>query len=109
MMFRLPVCPHCGTVYRYKDTKKAIKEKKNICYHCQKEFKVKYFPYILVDIVLLLALCIAVNILLLNRMTALNLFALFGVTLAFMLAGYLLVPFFIRFVKIENTKNKKKK
>lgn len=27
-MFKLPVCPHCGTIYRYKDVKKELEKKK---------------------------------------------------------------------------------
>ncbi|WP_405356346.1 MJ0042-type zinc finger domain-containing protein [Ruminococcus sp.] len=111
-MFRLPVCPHCGTVYRYKDTKQAIRNKENTCYHCQKRFRAKMFPYILVGAILPLALCIGLNIFLLTRMTDLQLLPLFGVTLGFMLIIYLIIPFFTKFKKIEDgskeQSNKKK-
>lgn len=111
-MFRLPVCPHCGTVYRYKDTKQAIRNKENTCYHCQKRFRAKMFPYILVGVILPLALCIGLNIFLLTRMTDLQLLPLFGVTLGFMLIIYLIIPFFTKFKKIEDgskeQSNKKK-
>lgn len=106
-MFRLPVCPHCGTVYRYKDTKQAIRNKENTCYHCQKRFRVKMFPYILVGAILPLALCIGLNIFLLTRMTDLQLLPLFGVTLGFMLIIYLIIPFFTKFKKIEDESKEK--
>ena len=101
-MFRLPVCPHCGTVYRYKDTKTAIKNKENECYHCQKRFKAKLFPYILVGALIPLILCIALNIFLLTRMTNLQLLPLFAVTIVFLLIIYIIIPFFTKFKKIED-------
>ena len=111
-MFHLPVCPHCGTVYRYKDTKQAIKKKENTCYHCQKRFRATVFPFILVGAILPLALCIGINIFLLTRMTDLLLLPLFAVTIGFLLIIYLIIPFFTKFKKIEDgskEKNNKKK
>ena len=111
-MFHLPVCPHCGTVYRYKDTKQAIRKKDNTCYHCQKRFRARVFPYILVGAVLPLVLCIALNIFLLTRMTNLSLLPLFAVTLGFLLIIYIIIPFFTKFKKIEDEskdKNHQKK
>lgn len=111
-MFHLPVCPHCGTVYRYKDTKAAIKQKENVCYHCEKRFRAKLFPYIIVGAIIPLAVCIGLNIFLLTRMTDLLLLPLFGVTLVFLLIIYLIIPFFTKFKKIEDESkeqsNKKK-
>lgn len=101
-MFRLPVCPHCGTVYRYKDTKEAIKKKDNICYHCKKKFRTKIFPYIIIGAVLPLIICIAVNIFLLTRMENLLIIPLFAVALIFILIIYLIIPFFAKFRKTED-------
>ena len=100
-MFRLPVCPHCGTIYRYRDTKKAWKQKKNICYHCEKPFSAKLMPYAAIEALILLPLCIGFNILLLNRMIKLDLIALFAATGGFILLGYLLFPYFVHFIKPE--------
>ena len=111
-MFHLPVCPHCGTVYRYKDTRQAIRKKDNTCYHCQKRFRAKLFPYILVGAIIPLVLCIALNIFLLTRMINLEILPLFAVTLGFMLIIYIIIPFFTKFKKIEDEskeKNHKKK
>ena len=105
-MFRLPVCPHCGTVYRYKDTKDAIRKKNNTCYHCQKEFRARIFPYLLVGALIPLVLCIGMNIFLLTRMENLQLIPLFAVTLLCLLIIYLIIPFFTKFKKSEN-QNKK--
>ncbi|MBQ3331513.1 MAG: hypothetical protein IJG87_10100 [Ruminococcus sp.] len=100
-MFRLPVCPHCGTVYRYRDTKQAIIKKENVCYHCQKKFKARIFPYLLVGALIPLALCIGFNIFLLSRMTDLELLPLFAATLVGILIIYLIIPFFTKFKKIN--------
>ena len=105
-MFRLPVCPHCGTVYRYKDTKDAIRKKDNTCYHCKKEFRARIFPYLLVGALIPLVLCIGMNIFLLTRMENLQLIPLFAVTLLCLLIIYLIIPFFTKFKKSEN-QNKK--
>ena len=106
-MFRLPVCPYCGTVYRYRDTKEAVRNKENTCYHCQKKFKAKIFPYLLIGAVIPLVCCIAVNIFLLTRMETLQLIPLFAVTLVFMLIIYLIIPFFTKFKKMkDDTDNK---
>lgn len=37
-MFRLPVCPHCRTIYHYGDVRKNRNEKVIQCYHCKKSF-----------------------------------------------------------------------
>ena len=106
-MFHLPVCPHCGTVYRYKDTRQAIKNKDNTCYHCQKRFRARLFPTIFVGAIIPLVLCIAINIFLLTRMTNLQLLPLFAVTLGFLLIVYIIIPFFTKFKKIEEESNEK--
>lgn len=109
-MFRLPVCPHCGTVYRYKDTKNAVRNKENTCYHCRKPFKAKVFPYILIGAVLPLAACIGINLFLLTRMDHLQLLPLFGVTLVFILIICLLIPFFTHFkITKDNIKEESNK
>lgn len=105
-MFRLPVCPHCGTVYRYKDTKEAIRNKENTCYHCQKRFRARIFPYLIVGALLPIFISIAVNIFLLTRMKTLQLIPLFAVTLLGLLIIYLIIPFFTKFKKIEDKEKK---
>ena len=108
-MFHLPTCPHCGTVYRYKDTREAIKKKENTCYHCQKRFRVRMFPTIVSSAILPIILCIALNIFLLKRMTNLQLIPLFIITMLFILLIFLIIPFFTVFKKIEDGSDKKDK
>ena len=100
-MFKLPVCPHCGTVYRFRDTVKAVAQKENVCYHCQKKFKAKFFPDILVAAAIAIAASIGMNLLILSRITSFNLFPLFAVTIGLLLLVILVIPFFTRFKKIE--------
>lgn len=107
-MFKLPVCPHCGTVYRFKDTAKAIRNKDNECYHCHQRFKAKVFPYMLIEAVILIAGSIGLNLLILSRSSSLNIIPLFAVTLGFILLIVVLIPFFTRFIKTETTKQTSK-
>ena len=101
-MFKLPVCPHCGTVYSYEEVKAAIKNKETTCYHCQKDFKAKRFPYVIVGAAIPVILCILVNIFLLSRMAVLQTMPLFAVTLIFVFVIYLIIPFFTKFKKIDD-------
>lgn len=105
-MFKLPVCPHCGTVYRYKDTAKAIAGKQTECYHCHKEFRIKLFPYVLIEAVALIAVSIGLNLLILSRLETLNPIPLFAATIPLLLLILVLAPFFTRFVKTEKEKKK---
>ena len=100
-MFKLPVCPHCGTVYRYQDTVKAIGNKENECYHCHKSFRVKLFPDILVEAAVLIVVSIGLNLLILSRSDTLNLLPLFLTTIPLLLLILALIPFFSRFKKSE--------
>lgn len=106
-MFKLPVCPHCKTVYRYKDTVNAIKQRDNECYHCHKKFKAKIFPYVLVEALILIALSIGANLFILSRLSTFNLFPLFAVTIGFLLIIIVLLPFFTHFKKTEEDKRRK--
>ncbi|MBQ6152219.1 MAG: hypothetical protein IJJ15_00500 [Ruminococcus sp.] len=106
-MFRLPVCPHCKTVYHYQDTKKALKKKHCTCYHCEKDFKAGIFPGILVIGCIIVALSILTNMFLLTRMKSLNLIILFVSTFLFLGLLYVLIPFFVSFKKEDEKMNKK--
>ena len=100
-MFRLPVCPHCGTVYRYQDTWKAIKNRENTCYHCRKKFKAKRFPYWIAGAALPLVLCVMTNMFLLSRMSEFQLLPLLASTLGYLLLIELICPFFTKLKKTE--------
>ncbi len=108
-MFKLPTCPHCGTVYHYKEVKNAVRKKENTCYHCEKQFKATLFPGILIAALLPIALSILLNIVMLNRMQEMQLLPLFAVTLAFLLVIYLIIPFFVSFKKTGENQEKENK
>lgn len=98
-MFRLPVCPHCGTVYHYRDTIKIAGKKTAECYHCKKSFKASVFPSVLVLILIWLLLNVSTNVILLSRMKGLNLILLLGITLGYMALAAVFLPFFVKFKK----------
>jgi len=104
-MFRLPKCPHCGTIYRYKDVKEALRKKDNTCYHCEKKFRAKIFPGIIAGAGLPIILAILINILLMTRMENLELIPLFIVTVLFILLVFLILPYFTKFQKTEENSN----
>ena len=109
-MFRLPVCPHCKTVYRYGDIKKQMIKKEGTCYHCKKRFKIKRFPGILVLLAIIVLLCVVINILLLTKAVSLDILTMlimFSITIIFLVAGYFLLPFFVSFRKAEKEKKEK--
>ena len=108
-MFRLPVCPHCRTVYHYRDTVKAVQKKENRCYHCEQGFRAKLFPGVLIPIVLGIGLCIATNLLLLSQMKSLTLWWLLLCTLLYFALIAVVTPFFARFGKEEKQKHKREK
>ncbi len=108
-MFKLPVCPHCRTVYRYKDTKNAILKKDTECYHCHQQFRIKLFPYVLIEAAVLIAVCIGVNLLILSRLSSFDLFPLFAVTIGILLIVIVLIPFFTHFIKVDKDQKKSQK
>lgn len=107
-MFRLPLCPHCKTVYSYKETRKMLRQKKCSCYHCKKHFRASVFPGIFVIGGIIVALSILTNLLLLSRMTYLNVILLFVLTLLYLGLLYILLPFFVSFKKEKEETNSSK-
>ena len=61
-MLKLPVCPHCHTIYRYGDVKKTLYEKNHKCYHCNKIFIISkiriLFLFIIIALIVSLALIV---------------------------------------------------
>ena len=116
-MFRLPTCPHCDTVYRYgdivrilkQDRRKKKKERENTCYHCEKQYSVKYLPGIVIPVVVWIVLSIGTNLLMLSRMTRLNLVVMFVMTILYLILAAVITPFFIRFEKCGTKKKKQSK
>lgn len=106
-MFRLPICPHCHTIYRYSEVKKATNHKKLTCYHCKKEFSVSKKNIIL----LFIAVCViamVVNVIQLYISPSLNIMMIFATNIILVIIGLILVPYFIRFKKIFKKEDKSK-
>lgn len=109
-MFKLPVCPYCNTVYRYKRVRNIDRKEKTIfCYHCKKEFKVKRLRGTVVLGAIVLVLAVATNLAILNSLEYLNFTPLIISTVAYVILGLILFPFFIDFEKIKKTEPSKEK
>lgn len=99
-MLKLPVCPHCHTVYSYGEVRKIAKEKSHICYHCKKEFKASRKPCI-VPAIILLVLAVAANVGVLYMTPSLNFYVLVGINVFFILLAAALFPLFTVFKDIK--------
>ena len=116
-MFRLPTCPHCGTIYRYKDTFEIWKKdrrgiragRERECYHCKKAFRVAALPGMIPVGAVWAALSIGTNLLLLSRMKKLEWITMFIVTLGYMGLAFLVAPFFLQFKKVKEEKKAKRR
>ena len=107
-MFKLPVCPHCYTVYRYKDVRSVIKKKEQECYNCKKKFKISKKGF------WILAL-IAVSLSVVSTFLILNIFhnatAIFPyiVTVIIIISAFFAGPFFVTFKSNEKRNEQKKR
>lgn len=91
-MLKLPICPHCHTVYGYREVKKIAKEKSHTCYHCKNEFRASKRPC-LVLILILFVLAVAANVGVLYMSPNLNFYALVGINVIFILLFIALLMF----------------
>ena len=97
-------CPHCGTVYRYRDLLRMIKQRKKerketVCYHCKKTFSASLFPRIIPVGIVWLILSIGTNILLLSGMKELNIPIMMIVTVIYIAAFVLSLPLCLKLRK----------
>lgn len=99
-MFKLPVCPHCKTVYSYKEVKENNKKKDIECYHCKKEFHNSRIG-VAVLAVIICVIAMVINIFILNKSTEIivSLIPISIVSIIAVLIGILLIPFFISYKK----------
>lgn len=97
-MFRLPVCPHCKTIYRYKDVKKKSVEKECNCYHCGKKFRVSKKKILILFLIIALITAIF-DVFALYMIAGTNLAGLMITNIIAVTAGFLLVPYFVEFKK----------
>lgn len=102
-MFKLPTCPYCDTVYRYKDVKN-IKEKEHTCYHCNNVFKVRKMPYVMILALIVFVLCVGMNLLILFNMTQFNIWVLIVPNFVIVTISVFFVEFFTKFKKKDTDK-----
>lgn len=97
-MFHLPVCPCCGTVYRYGDVRRMMRGKEQACYHCREKLTVSRRGWWVLGL-LTVALSVGCNLLLMTVFHNTTYPALFFVTMLWIVAAYFLRPFFISLIK----------
>ena len=97
-MFKLPVCPHCKTIYRYKDVKKESVKKECTCYHCGKKFRVSKKKILILFLIIALITAIF-DFFELYVMTGTNFITLMITNIIALTIGVFLIPFFVRFEK----------
>lgn len=99
-MFKLPVCPHCGTIYRYKDVKKELEKKESSCYHCGEKFKISKKKFLILFLIIALITAIF-DILELYMISGTNLFGMIITNVIVITVGFLLIPYFTQFKKFN--------
>lgn len=97
-MFKLPVCPHCKTIYRYKDVKKEAVKKEFKCYNCGKKFRVSKKKILILFLIIALITAIF-DVLALYMIAGTSFIGLMILNIIAVTAGFLLIPYFIEFKK----------
>lgn len=105
-MLKLPVCPHCHTVYSYGEVCKIAKEKSHTCYHCKKQFRPNKAPCAVL-IAALVVIAVAANVGALYMTPNLNFYTLVGINIFLILIAFLLYPMFVAFKKLKEPKEQK--
>lgn len=106
IMFKLPICPYCHTVYDYREVKKN--KKAFNCYHCKNKIKIKKVKGYICLFILICLLAIVVNTIFLKILENLEttIIPLYISSLICVLTGFLLTPFFTVYAK-EKTEQEK--
>lgn len=104
-MLKLPVCPHCHTIYRYGEVKKTLYEKNHKCYHCNKIFEISKIRILILFLIIALIAAIF-NVFELYMMAGINFIALIVTNIIIITAGILLIPFCIRFKRYNDFSDK---
>ena len=96
-MLKLPVCPHCQTIYYYDEVMKSTKQKTMECYHCKKEFTVKKWRgrFILMSVVV--AVMAVIDVLLLCVIKMQSAIPIMIFTVICVLCSLLLLPYTVRY------------
>lgn len=97
-MFKLPVCPHCKTIFRYKDVKKEAVKKECTCYHCGKKFRVSKKKILILFLIIALITAIF-DVLALYMIADTSFIGLMILNIIAVTAGFFLIPYFTEFKK----------
>ncbi len=97
-MLKLPVCPHCNTIYRYSDISKIMNKKSAVCYHCKKRFEIKRKNFLILFLIIAL-FCAIFDVFELYMVAQTNFIVLVVTNVVFIVTGLLLRPFFTKFKK----------
>lgn len=106
-MFKLPVCPYCGTVYHYGDVIKN-KEKTCTCYHCKGKFKKTRLKGYIFLFLIVTFITVFINILVLNLVSEIinSAVVIFVISVCAVIIAMLLTPFFVSYKPIKGEKAK---
>ena len=107
MFLKLPVCPHCGTVYQYGEIKK-MRDGSRYCYHCKKKFRVRKKLSIMLFMVIVCSLLVCSDLFILYYTFNINLIVMAAANAVILTASILLCPFTVRFVPEKITKSEKR-
>lgn len=103
---KLPTCPYCNTVYRYKEVRQSIFKKEIICYHCKKKFRVVKTPLLILAFILI-ALTLVIDVVELYISPALNFGLLVTSNIVLILLTIILIPYFVLYSKFKKDLKKK--
>lgn len=105
---KLPVCPYCHSVYRYRDVVN-ISEKRHNCYHCGRAFEVSKATGRTVLMLIVCCVLISFNVLLFYTSKNINIVVMAITDAAFIAAAIMLFPFTVKFRAVKMTKSEKRK
>lgn len=95
----LPLCPHCGARFFYRQVNRTKKNGEGVCPHCGGKFRIVYQKQRILLFLGVAAVAIVVNILLLWGLELSTVIPLYVATLLFVLLAFALVPFVVRYEK----------
>lgn len=106
-MIKLPVCPHCNTVFYYSDVVRLSKNKIGECYHCKKTFKVSKWKGRVIFYCIFAVLISLLDVIFLHITDTKTAIPIIVFTLICVVVSLLFLPYTVRFKSKEKIKNKK--